>query len=97
MGSDYEFKERAAIREFDGGYDRVNAERLAEDDMRARQAEQGRLAVLTAGSYREELEAERDQVREQWFATKDPEEHQRLKQRWQELCMKIIDLRSTGD
>ena len=30
------FEERAAIREFDGGFNRKEAERLAHDDLRAR-------------------------------------------------------------
>jgi len=82
MRDDYEYNERAAIRQFDGGRDRPTAEGLADRDMRARRAEQDRHETLGAGGYLEELEAERKQVR-----------NQRLKKCWQELCMKIVHLK----
>ena len=97
MRIDYEYEERAAIREFAGGHDRRTADRLAGEDMRARRAEQDSLEALGAGSYVEEIEAERKRVRDMWVATTDPEENDRLKRRWQELCMKIVHLKFTGD
>lgn len=94
----YEYEERAAIREFDGGHDRRTAECLADQDMRARQAERDRVEALGTGSYIEELEAERKCVKETWLAATDEKTNQRLKRRWQELSMKIVRLKKdTGD
>jgi len=87
---EYEFEERAAIRQFDGGRDKAAAEGLAVVDMAARVEELARLQMLRAGSGIEALEKERQQVRRLWIATEDAEENLRLKLRWQELCMQIV-------
>ena len=57
---EYEQEERAAIRQFDGGYERQDAEYLADRDMRARDDQVRRLeAQRSASCYLDELEAER--------------------------------------
>lgn len=99
MGSEheYEFEERAAIRQFDGGQDQAAAEGLAGGDLAARNDELARLRTLRAGSDVEALEKDRESVRRAWQAATDPDEGRRLKLRWQELCMKIVQLKVKDD
>jgi hypothetical protein len=99
MGSEheYEFEERAAIRQFDGGQDQAAAEGLAGGDLAARDDELARLQTLRAGSDVDAFEKERGLVRKAWMAATDPDEGQRLKARWQELCMKIVRLKVKDD
>lgn len=87
---EYEFEERAAIRQFDGGQDQAAAEGLAGGDLARRDAELARVQTVRAEGFIDVLENERTQVRRAWLATNDPEENLRLKTRWQELCMMIV-------
>lgn len=87
---EYEFEERVAIRQFDGGQDQAAAEGLAGRDLAGRDEELARVQTLSAEGDIEALETERTQVRRAWLATNDPEENLRLKERWQELCMMIV-------
>ena len=90
---EYEFEERAAIRQFDGGQDQAAAEGLAGSDLAARDDEFARLQTLRAGSDVEAMKKARESVRRAWQAATDPDEGRRLNLRWQELCMKIVQLK----
>ena len=90
METDYEYEERAAIRQIDGGFEPEAAEDLAAEDIEGRAADRGR---RDRGDYIAELQAERRNVRAAWQATDDPEEARRLKGLWEELCMKIARLK----
>lgn len=91
-----DYEERAAIREFDGGQDRFIAEGVAVEDMRERAEQQGQLETLRSRSEVEALIVERDRVKNIWLAETDPQRNKELLSQWQELCMKIIDLKQKG-
>lgn len=96
MSGEYEYEERAAIRQFDGGCERLVAEGAAHDDMAERADEQGRLAVLRAGSELEALAIERSQIQREWLAETDAQRNAELRRRWQDLSMQIAALKVQG-
>lgn len=87
---EYEFEERAAIRQFDGGQEQAAAEGQAGGDLARRDAELARVQTLRAEGDIDAMEKERVVMRKAWLATNDPQDNLRLKTRWQELCMKIV-------
>ena len=78
---DEAFDERAAIREFDGGFPRTQAEQLAKQDL------ENRLPEI------DQVVAERDEVGRKYRAEQDEEQKEKLFRRWMDLNMKILDLK----
>jgi len=89
----YEYEERIAIRQIDGGCDLETADRLARVDISHRSGEQVALAAFRAGSEIGRLMAERDRVTVLWMREKDPQEVKELRERWCELSIEIAKLK----
>ncbi len=109
----YEFKERAGIRRFDGGFDCIESNQLALVDINQRAAveqagQAGRLQQVTAErtirpcsdeneALITELKAEREQIKELWMAEKEPAQEALLHDKWIELSQQIIAARGRSN
>jgi len=89
----YEYGERAAIREIDGGCDLATADHLARVDLSHRPEEQVAMAAFRAGSEIGRLMAERDRVTDLWMREKDPQREKELRERWAKLSIKIATIK----
>lgn len=106
QANSYEYQERAAIRQFEAGAELLEAnqlalmdirERVPLDEARKRLAEQQLQAKHQQENPNEarieQLQQERDVVRKAWMAEKEPRREAELKQKWLDLCTRIIELR----
>lgn len=101
----YEYQERAAIRQFDGGTELLEANQLALLDIRDRvpldqarkqMAEQQSKAKRQSNSNQEgieQLRRRRELVCKAWMREDDPKQQAQLKAEWLDLCTQIIELR----
>lgn len=105
-----EFQERAATREYDGGFSRLEANQLALMDLNERKAplkkQMTRLGEIpspnriedrgqkTEGTKEiEQIRQQRDEIKRLWLAETDAARQAELAAKWQELSMKIIELK----
>ncbi len=89
----YEYEERIAIRQIDGGCDLATADHLARVDLSHRPDEEEKMAALRAGSNFERLIIERDRVTRLWQKEIDPQRVAKLRERWCELSIEIATIR----
>lgn len=87
---DYEYQERAAIREYDGGYPQGQAEFFAQQDIASRSAGQ---EAKVQKPLLEQLLERRDRVNKAMKAESDPEQVTELMTKWKELCSQILELK----
>jgi len=92
----YEFEERAAIREFDGGYPREKAEQLAAADLQERQTQRQEQQRHDGRSRLQQLRDQRDQIGRQMRDTGESSQKNELFAEWQRLCTEIIELKKKG-
>lgn len=88
--SDYEYEERAAIREFDSGLSREKAEALAAAEVRERSAPQRKLDPRQQLA---ELIADRDRIGKLMRAEENSEQKNELMKKWLNLAHEIIELK----
>ena len=100
----YEYQERAAIRELDGGFDKLEANQLAILDIKERlimenegqpqQQQESPPAVLHRASDEIELlRQQRNEIGRQMRALSDGAKKDELLKQWFELNVQILDLR----
>ena len=89
----YEFEERIAIRQIDGGCDLATADHLARVDLSHRPEEEAKFVLLQAGTEIERLMAERKRVTDLGTRETDPQRERELRERWAELSVKIAILK----
>lgn len=89
----YEYEERIAIRQIDGGCDLATADHLARVDLSHRPEEEAKLVLLQAGSEIERLMAERKRVTDLATRETDPQREKQLRARWSELSIEIAKIR----
>ena len=92
---EYDFEERAAIRELDAGFGRERAEQLAAADIQARRFYKDKVGrtQLRQSVGLAELRRQRDAVGREMRMADNQKDKDELFRQWMELTSRIIDLR----